>query len=132
MEHFGTLSDIPYGRVDLGKECICVLDHCVYMGHDQTVCVLHGLSIDLSATDYEASARSGLSIGRQSRKSGLISLFQRYHNIYPFQSGKAAGNDDIRAFWERSADGLECLSAHDYRTSRCCPLEELQIIGNMP
>ena len=66
------------------------------------------------------------------RRSGLISIFERRNDHNPFRSVKTPGNDDIRAFRERSADGLECPASHDDRTARSCALEELQVFGNMP
>ena len=102
------------------------------MRHDQTVGMVHGLGVDLAAADDEASVgNNGRRIGNGGR-SGRIGGFEARNDHNPFRGVKAAGNDDIRAFRKRAADGLECLSAHDHGTTGSRAPEELQVFGNMP
>ena len=132
MVKFRTAFHLPDRRVDNGEEGVGVFDDRVDMGHYEAVGVLYRLGVDLAAAYYETTGIPD-QVGDDDRQScGLVGLFEGRSDHNPFRSIKTPGNDDIRAFRERSADGLECLAAHDDRTARSRALEELQVFGNMP
>ena len=54
-EEFRTLHDLPYRRIDRREECVGFLDDRMDMGDYETVGVLNGLSVDLTAAYYERS-----------------------------------------------------------------------------
>ena len=129
--HFGAVGDFPEGRVYCGKEGVGIFDDRMDMCHDEAVGRGEGLGVDLAAADDEAAGFRGIR-GPQSGRSGRISRFKGRNGHNPFRSVKTAGNDDIRAFREWTADGFEGLSSHDHGTARSRALEELQVFGNMP
>ena len=134
----------PYRRVYHGEECVGIFDDRMHMGDYEPVGIIQRLCVDLAAADDEASGipdrvgndrGSGRYRSRRSRysgRSGPVGLFKRQNNLNPFRGIKTPGNDDIRAFRERTADGFESPAAHYDRTARSRAFEELQIFGNVP
>ena len=127
----------PYRRVYHGEKGVGIFDDRMYMGDYEPVGIFQRLCVDLAAADDEASGipdRVGndRGSGRYSDRSGPVGFFERRNDLNPFRGIKTSGNDDIRAFRERTADRFEGLSSHYDRTARSRALEELQVFGNMP
>jgi hypothetical protein len=55
MEKFRTAINLPYRRVDFREKGVGVFDDRMDMGDYETVGVLNGLSVDLTAAYYERS-----------------------------------------------------------------------------